>query len=92
MQASLYSAGLSANQPAAFFSYTESAPANQQYFYLTTNQHQLPVTASRTECQKDDLKHSKTNKGNTRVPTEQLNIHIKLELDHWQNSLSAASG
>jgi hypothetical protein len=50
------------SQPASrFFSHTKSAPTNQQYFYLTTNQHQLPATASRTECPKDDLKHSKTN-------------------------------
>jgi len=48
---SLYLAGLSVSQPAVFFSHTKLASATSQpaVLFLTTNQHQLPATASQTE-------------------------------------------
>jgi len=43
--------GLSANQPAVFFSHTKSAPATSQsaVFFFITNQHQSQATAKRTD-------------------------------------------
>ena len=38
------------NQSTVFFSHTKLAPASQQYFSLTINQHHPPATAQRTEC------------------------------------------
>ena len=43
---SLYSFGLSANQPAVLFSYTKSAPATN---YLFSRNKSAPATAKRTQ-------------------------------------------